>query len=121
MNDPTSHEVARTLFGPSAELEQRIGMLTAVVVDLMVEVEALRGALIGVAGYREAYKQTGLLSHDSTGPSMGLEKVIDRFYPRDGDAGGRVWRESLMLRRLGFSADDVAAYREEAKGMETRT
>ena len=129
MDEATSNEVVQALFvlhtrGPSpspADLGKHLDMLTTVVLDLMMEVEALREARAAGSDYRDAYRNTGLLMHDSTGPSMGWDKLLDRYYPRDKDLTGRVWRESLMLRRLGVSAGQIEAYRREAQGMEIRT
>ena len=121
MDEPTSRDIAKTLFLPSADLRQRIDTLTTVVMDLMMEVEALRETLAAKTDYREAYRGTGLLTHDSTGPSMGWDKLLDRYYPRNRNERGRAWREALMLHRLGFSTSDIEAYRRDAEGMEVRT
>lgn len=125
--DPTRGDVAKTLFLPffapaqPEDLQKKVDTLVTVVVDLLIEVEALRECLATGTKYREAYRKTGLCAHDSTGPSMGWDKVVALFYPADRDDDGRAWREALLLRRLGCTADEIASYRREALGMEVRT
>lgn len=121
MNEPTARDVARALFLPSTDPRQGFDHLVAVVMDLMMEVEALRRAIASASGYPEAYRSTALLTHDASGPSTGWDKLLHRFYPEDQDARGRAWRESLMLRRLGCSSEDLEAYQREAEGMEVLT
>ena len=121
MDEPTSREMAHALFYPSEEGGRRLDSLTILVMDLMMEVEALRTALAAESSYRDAYRETGLLTHNSAGPSMGWDKLLDEFYPGTKDGRGRGWRESLMLRRLGYSPDEIEAYRRDAEGMEVLT
>jgi hypothetical protein len=110
-------------------------VLVAIVFDLLMEVEALRKAVLasklGVGGkasaYGRAYEETAYLTHNACGPSSGLEKLLALFYPRvaeeDGQSwqGRRTWRECLLLRRLGFSDEQVRAYKEAAEQAETFT
>jgi hypothetical protein len=139
MIDKTRLEIARTLFAGSGTKtsppDPRVDVLVAMVLDLMMEVEALRAAHLAPdvsacdteAGYARAYKDTAYLTHNSSGPSSGLDKLLGLFYPAEADtrrsASGeqRTWRECLMLRRLGFSEEQVRVYKEEAARAETFT
>ena len=117
-------------FGPQS-LERRIDILTTIVLDLMMEVEALREAGAEGSDYAHAYRKAGLLTHNAAGPCSGWDKLLWRFYPRDKPVNmlnavdhasqARSWRESLMMERLGFTAEEVAAYRLEAEEAETYT
>ena len=124
--------------------DARVEVLVRLVRDLFMEVEALRECLIrleaaegtrplraydpldelseGKSAYQKAYLKTAYLTHDSTGP-VG-EKVIDRFYwlwPSEPGQRGEAWRECLFLRRLGFSQDEIARYKEAAAKAMTNT
>ena len=139
MLDKTQHEILQALFMPGstkgAESDPRIEVLVAMVFDLLLEVEALRKVVsasnLGVGGkdsdYGRAYEATAYLTHNACGPSSGLEKLLALFYPRVVDEEGasgrgrRTWRECLLLRRLGFSDEDVRAYKEGAEQAETFT
>ena len=107
----------------------RLSVLSRLVVDLLVEVEALSGALAashagaasgpthqgydtpchdealtdGEGAYPGAYVDAAYVLHNAAGPTGGVEKLLARFYP-DGAAGPR---EALMLRRLGFSEAEI--------------
>ena len=107
-------------------------VLTQMVFDLFLEVEALRSmALNPRAGlidiYAEAYRATALTSHCSTGPSDGWEKLLAEFYPSgyeepSGSASGKqVWRESLLLKRLGFTPEELESFKQLAAEMELYT
>ena len=139
MIDKTQHEIIRTLFLGSGKKapapDPRIDVLVAMVFDLLMEVEALRAAHLASntgargtdSGYGRAYRDTAYLTHNSCGPSSGLDKLLALFYPaeteKDSGASGqqRTWRECLMLLRLGFSQEQVRAYRKEAAEAETFT
>lgn len=136
MLDTTQNEIRRALFGHEwKEGDPRIKVLFAMVIDLLMEVEALRKVVLasrlGVggkkSGYGRAYEETAYLTHDSHGPSGGLEKLLDLFYLQDAEKQcqslpkPRTWRECLLLRRLGFSEEDVRAYKESAEEAETFT
>jgi len=103
------------------EIEQRFRLLTTAFIDLAMEVEALREAQIAGSTYRQAYRDSALLTHDSTGPSSGIEKLLSRFYPKSSGPDGRNWREVLVLERLGFTPKEILKYQEEAELHETRT
>ena len=96
-----------------------------VVRDLLVEVEALRSCLLSVqatqGAYQTAYRETALLSHNATGPSGGWEKIIRRFYPDHAEDRGRAWRETLLMRRQGATADELAVFQNKAETAETYT
>jgi hypothetical protein len=139
MLDKTYHEILEALFMPAgtkgAEGDPRIEVLVAIVFDLLMEVEALRKVVsaskLGVGGkdsaFCRAYEETAYLTHNACGPSSGLEKLLALFYPRSADEEGRrswgrrTWRECLLLRRLGFSDEEVRAYKEAAERAETFT
>jgi hypothetical protein len=136
MMNRTHHEMVRTLFIGSGKKapapDPRIDVLVAMVFDLLMEVEALRAAHLASnngargtdSGYGRAYRDTAYLTHNAAGPSSGLEKLLGLFYPAESemDTGtSGTWRECLMLRRLGFSQDQVRAYMDDAERAETFT
>ena len=66
-----------------------------------MEVEALRSACLESteggpiakdSAYRQAYRETALLTHNSAGPSSGVAKLLARFYPTSVEEDGRVPR-----------------------------
>lgn len=139
MLDKTQREIVQALFMPAntkgAEGDPRIEVLVAMVFDLLMEVEALRKVVsaskLGVGGkdsaYGRAYRETAYLTHNACGLSSGLEKLLALFYPRQAEEEGpswrerRTWRECLLLRRLGFSDEEVRTYKEAAEQAETFT
>lgn len=110
-------------------VDERNITLISMVSDLLVEVEALREAVIRLSAsagrdpssYRDAYRETALLSHDSAGPSTGVDKILALFYPDPSEADGRPLREIVMLRRLGMSQAELDAFQKEAKDLEVLT
>jgi hypothetical protein len=126
----------RALF-TDASTDVRVRLLTLMVLDLFVEVEALRTAVSGkssrivpgidpslAAGkspYQTAYLNTVYLTHNSAGPSSGVEKLLARFYPSSREMAAGSLRESSVLRDLGFSEDEVARYINAARKAETFT
>ena len=92
MDEPTSRDIAKALFWPTGEPGERFRVLVNVVMDLMMEVEAIRVAMTAKADYSVAYRETGLLSHDSSGPSMGWDKLLGRYYTADKEPHVREWR-----------------------------
>lgn len=106
--------------------EERLKMVVEMVLDLLVEVEALRTAVIRLSGddasqYRDAYRDAAFLSHNAAGPSSGREKILRLFYPGSAEPDAWGWRETLLLRRLGMSDADLEKYKKEAKGAELYT
>lgn len=121
-----------------------IDMLVTLILDLFMEVEALREAVIkiddrtfdpplgehfkldyehsilafGKSTYREAYLNAALETHNNGGPSGGLDKLLARFYPSDADDLGRTWRECLLLERLGFAPAEIDEYKNAAQDAE---
>jgi hypothetical protein len=120
----------------------RTTVLGQVVLDLLMEVEALRRAVQalsdragsvdagedvlggprhGLPGphtpYAAAYADTAWLTHNALGPTSGWEKLLAEYYSRDAVTPG--WRECLMLKRLGFSDAEIARYMESAREAET--
>jgi hypothetical protein len=134
------------VLGPStnpADPASRIAALERIVLDLMMEIEALRTALIegttgaqsarldedalvddphGVPGphtvYGKAYLKTAWLTHWSAGASSGFDKLLAMFYPRGVHPA---WRECGILKRLGYSDEAIGRYRENASSAETCT
>jgi hypothetical protein len=110
-------------------VDERNITLISMVSDLLVEVEALREAVIRLSAsagrdassYRDAYLETALLSHNSAGPSTGVDKILALFYPDQSEADGRPLREVVMLRRLGMSQAELDAFQKEAKDLEVLT
>lgn len=142
MLEKTLREIVETLFFPPDNkhwwrrerrmedwTDSKIQILVAMILDLLMEVEALRAALLatdaGATGkdsaYGRVYRSTAYLTHNSCGTSAGLEKLLALFYPDKVQANRRTWRESLMLRRIGFSEADIGTYKEEAEQAETFT
>jgi hypothetical protein len=124
--EPTRYDVGKGLFYRSgsmkaADLSRRIQMLTTVVLDLMMEVEALRETMVRGSNYRAAYREIGLLTHNSVGPSTGVDKLLDLYYPSSATSGGRAWRESLMMQRLGFTQTEMEQYKRDAEDAEQMT
>ena len=125
----------------------RAEVLGQVVLDLLMEVEALRRAVQDLSdragprdvgddaldgrdgshgprtAYAAAYAGTAWLTHCAAGPSGGWEKLLETYY---GGTSGRNrppdgWRECLMLKRLGLSDAEVAEYMASASQAETYT
>jgi hypothetical protein len=107
------------------------------VLDLLMEVEALRAVHLASNGgapskdsaYGSAYRDTAYLTHNARGPSSGLDKLLSLFYPTESEkergtprpGHQRTWRECLILRRLGFSEEQLRAYKNDAEQAETLT
>lgn len=139
MLDKTQREIVEALFLTSrskgAEDDPRINILVALVFDLMMEVEALRKVVstskLGMGGkdsaYGRAYEKTAYLTHDACGPSSGLDKLLALFYPPSATNEGpnrhekRTWRECLLMLRLGFSDEEIRAYKKTAEDAEILT
>jgi hypothetical protein len=137
--------LAELLFGrpvlkprvPEASVSERqqiqIARLTDLVLALLMEVEALRETFIGEASergqhpaesmYARAYWHIGLLTHSAQGTSGGLEKLLAQWLPSGPPQmrGRRSLRELSMLRRLGFSDTQLAAYAKAAEDAEMLT
>ena len=126
MIEITSTEVRRGIF-PSgkpdtqAQLSERVAILSAVVLDLMMELEALRRTQSANSVYQDAYFDVSLLTHDSTGPSSGFDKLVDLFYPSSKGPDGRVWRETHMMRRIARLSPRIASYKGKAREAELYT
>ena len=94
-----------------------------------MEVESLRAAAIedcgkagtnpGDCGYGRAYRATALLSHNSAGPSTGIEKLLERWLSDETTRNGIAVPEVLMLKRLGYSEDEIERYLDEAEQNES--
>jgi hypothetical protein len=132
VSQATCESVYRDLYherpGPFRRESHRIEALTQIVLDLMVEVEALRGALltdpsrrgdpVNKGSYASSYRDTAYLTHDASGCEPRVLKLMQLFYPSERES---LWREILMLRRLGFSEKEIDLYKEEAKRAEMFT
>jgi hypothetical protein len=132
------------LHGYEGDLARRTEVLGRIVLDLLMEVEALRKAVKelsdrtgapdagedilggprhGVLGprtaYAAAYADTAWLTHCAAGPTDGWEKLLAEYYSWDAEPSE--WRECLILKRLGFSDADIARFMESARQAETFT
>jgi hypothetical protein len=137
---PDVRNLLSVLLGHEGDQAGRIEVLGRVVLDLLMEVEALRRSVMdlssragpvdrgedihggdrhGLAGprtvYEKAYTDTAWLTHWSAGPTSGWEKLLAEYYSR---AIAAEWRECIMLKRLGFSDADIAKYKESASHAE---
>lgn len=110
-------------------VEERNLALISLISDLLVEVEALREAVLRLSAgagtdtssYREAYREAALIAHNSAGTRSGLDKLLDRFYPGASESGEQPMREVIMPRRLGMSQPEIEAFEKEAKELEMLT
>jgi hypothetical protein len=115
MREMDARQIARAIAFGSAELgdsrkDRLIEALTTLVIDLLVEVEALRRCQLKEAAYVDAYRDVAEMSHDSSGVMMSIEKVIACFYPDDVAPNRRIWREPLMMQRLGMAPEAIEAF-----------
>lgn len=116
-------------------LENRIDALTSLVIELLREVEALRSTELEKAKiqsilpkdsiYGRQYRKTALLTHDSAGPSGGIDKLLHLWCAESSkETSGRFagyLEELLMLERLGYSKEDIRKYLEEVREHSRRT
>jgi len=119
----------------------QVNLLIQFVTDLFVEVEALREAVLhmcpetrsssvhagyddachdptltqGKGPYQQAYVNAAYVLHNAAGPSPGIAKLLARFYPDNASPEEQEWRETSMLRRLGFSEEEIARFRNAAE------
>lgn len=106
-------------------LEAESALLRELVVNLMVEVEALRvlaiedaqsgGEAVG-SRYERAYREAALLKHNSAGVVPGVMKLTARFAEEDPWFG-----ELRLLRRLGYTQEQIDEYLEQADHVATYT
>jgi hypothetical protein len=136
-------DMKRALFSPDEKVDS--ASLREIILTLMLEIEALRAAVIqlshqsasdddetvsesvldeprhGVSGkhsaYGRAYLDAAWLTHCAAGPTSGWEKLVDRFFA--GPDPSQDWRELLMLRRFGYSPEQIAQYQREARQAES--
>jgi len=127
MENKSLADVAQTLFR-FASRDQESMVVVDLLLDMMVEIEALREAVAACPAtrdaYRLAYQETAYLAHDATGPTGGDQKLLARFYSSEGtDApgGSDGWREVLLMRRLGLSEEEIEAWRDRAAEAELYT
>ena len=98
-----------------------IAQLRGTVFDLLLEVEAIRETLLrsplGSGGaqssYAISYRKTAFTTHNSAGCTGGHEKLMEHYYYRSPEQNE--WRECLFMKRLGYSADEIAKYQDEAE------
>ena len=125
-------KIIATLYKDS-DVDAQVRVLATIVLDLLVEVEALRSAMLddvdrrgrchdqslsmGKSAYQAAYLDTVYLTHNCCGPYSGIEKLLSLYYPE----AEQYWRECLFLRRLGFTEEEVARYKEAASEAESFT
>jgi len=119
------------------QLQSEVADLRHTVFDLLMEIEAIRTTLLrsplGEGGrhspYAIAYRETALLTHNSTGCTGGEQKLAGLFYSfekalRMPDLrGGQTeeWRECLLMKRMGYSAAELSSYQGDAREAETYT
>ena len=141
---PEVRTLLDTLQGDRIDPAVRAEVLGQVVLDLLMEVEALRRAVRALSdrvgpldagddaldgshsprtAYAAAYAGTAWLTHCAAGLTGGWEKLLETFY---GEVSGRNrppdgWRECLMLKRLGLSDAEIAEYMASASGAEAYT
>src|SRR5438128_6532909 len=73
----------------SEDAKQEVEALTHLVLTLLMEVESLRAAVLEDdrttlaslkdSSYARAYRETALLTHNSAGPSTGIEKLLEHW------------------------------------------
>jgi hypothetical protein len=111
-------------------MARRIALLTELVLDLALEVEALRAERAGAAAktgdgaYAEAYMKSAAVAHSGAGVVPGWLKLMTRFYStseEDNTLDGRPLRELLLLRRLGVDEDRLRAFAEHIRHVESLT
>lgn len=104
MESLSSRQIALALFG-MGDTESRLKILSQVVIDLLMEVEALRSAFVhlhngpdgdpvhtgfdfpctdetlteSTGSYPAAYVNAAFTRHNGAGPTSGIEKLIARF------------------------------------------
>lgn len=133
----TDREILFALLGSNQsneDLSKQVEALRLLVLALLMEVETLRATLLeeSIAKgenlrnsiYAKNYISTALLTHDSTGPTGGLHKLLHTWLysePQSYSSQDLYMREILMLRRLGFSEAEIEGYKKEAEEHEART
>ncbi|QEL19570.1 hypothetical protein [Limnoglobus roseus] len=132
MKQHSVRDLAMALYG-AGDAVAKIDVLSRIVIDLLVEVEALRGAVHqshgggaadpvhagydipchdktltdGKAAYPTAYVDAAYALHNAAGSTGGVEKLLARFYSTTGAEP----REALMLRRLGYSDAEISRFK----------
>jgi len=104
---------------PDLSTDERLTLLQGVVVDLILEIQALRMVMADAgpslrAAYAERYRKVAALSHNGASVTTGVEKMLMAFIDADGRGEGEL-REEPMLRRLGIDVDE---YRREVEVLE---
>ncbi|MFM9965418.1 MAG: hypothetical protein ACKV2Q_29890 [Planctomycetaceae bacterium] len=138
-------DIKQSLFSSDEKFDS--ASLRQIILALMLEIEALRTAVIrlsqrtgsgddepvnesvldearhGVSGehsaYGAAYLDAAWLTHCAIGPTSGWDKLVELFFA--GTESSENWRELLMLRRFGYSPEQIAQYQREARDAETFT
>jgi hypothetical protein len=133
-NDPLARYQRALLprFTPATSEEDRALLLQSVVLDLLLEVHALRMTIADASPelrtrYADHYRRIALLSHNTAGAIMSSEKLVRAFLDAGlghqelvalgGDREERL-REETMLQRLGV---DVERYRHDVTLVEQLT
>jgi hypothetical protein len=108
-------------------LARRLDLLTELVFDLAVEVEALRAERIGNAAktgdgaYANAYMKAAGVAHNGAGVVPPWMKLFALFYgsgDQDKSPDGRSLRELVLLRRLGISEERLRDFVEHIRHLE---
>jgi len=127
-----THELGALLGGDDSRdgLAKRVALLTEVVFDLLVEVDALRleraahAARTGDRTYAEAYEESATVAHNGAGVIPGSLKLLARFHggrAEETSIDGRPLREVLLLRRLGLSDEQLRQFAEHIRQVEELT
>lgn len=126
------HCLVERVTDPESPPDLPLDTLLSIVCDLMLEVEALRATVLEMqktehaetTGYAKHYRDTAYLTHNGIGPTSGLTKLLQLYYPHrpekgtPGPASPRAWREVLMLRRLGYSEEEIREFKQDAENSE---
>lgn len=113
-NEPTPREVIAAL--QTGTTEQKVAALAHMVLVLLVEVEALRDERLrsatasGNRTYDQAYQWAAKLRHNAAGTQTGLEKLLAMYLGSPATDETPSCRETIMLRRMGLSDDQIREF-----------
>jgi hypothetical protein len=124
MIDKTLNEIRDAFFKSASKrwlADPRTEVLFAMVCDLLMEVEALRETLLRSntgsgrkeSAYARAYREIALLTHNSAGPSSGLDKLLARFYRPEAEmCSGRTCCSGWATHKTTFKLTKVKLRRQ---------
>ena len=118
-DDPTTSMALSDALALKMMRDDTVAPLIHVLIQLTMEVEALREALSSPdtpepvrQSYRKAYERIAVLSHNAAGCGGGTEKVLARYFPRQTPAPAFA-KERMMMKRLGATEEEVERLCEE--------